>query len=181
MKHRKLRIAWSVGWGVLCVLLVVLWARSYNAGEMLYTPLNAEAVWVRTFKGQIMYQRMKVDKSTLVRGKWSVTFNSNEHYMQMQLGSRQWVWADDGSGTFSFASVPFYFLVVASIALSLAPWFAWRFSLRTLLVAATLVAIVLGTIAVWAQRSSLWVSVRSPTMRCACVAPTIGREAPCRI
>ena len=28
MKYRKLRIAWSVFWGVACVLLVVLWARS---------------------------------------------------------------------------------------------------------------------------------------------------------
>jgi hypothetical protein len=29
MKYRKLRIAWSVGWGVLCLLLVALWVRSY--------------------------------------------------------------------------------------------------------------------------------------------------------
>ena len=26
---RGLRIAWSVWWGILCVLLVVLWVRSY--------------------------------------------------------------------------------------------------------------------------------------------------------
>src|SRR3954469_7954745 len=29
MKHRKLRIAWSVAWGVVTVLLVTLWAQSY--------------------------------------------------------------------------------------------------------------------------------------------------------
>ncbi len=29
MKHRKLRIAWSVAWGVLAVLLIALWVRSY--------------------------------------------------------------------------------------------------------------------------------------------------------
>ena len=30
MKYRKLRIAWSVGWGVVAVLLIVLlWVRSY--------------------------------------------------------------------------------------------------------------------------------------------------------
>ena len=27
-RFRKLRIAWSVGWGVLAVLLIVLWVRS---------------------------------------------------------------------------------------------------------------------------------------------------------
>jgi hypothetical protein len=29
MRFRKLRIAWSVGWGVACVQLIVLWVRSY--------------------------------------------------------------------------------------------------------------------------------------------------------
>ncbi len=29
MKHRKLRIAWSVAWGIAAVLLIVLWAHSY--------------------------------------------------------------------------------------------------------------------------------------------------------
>ena len=29
MKFRKLRIAWSVAWGVVAVLLCVLWVRSY--------------------------------------------------------------------------------------------------------------------------------------------------------
>jgi hypothetical protein len=33
MKFRKLRIAWSVGWGLLAVLLVVLWVRSYSHRE----------------------------------------------------------------------------------------------------------------------------------------------------
>src|SRR4051812_22810683 len=30
MKLRNLRIAWSVFWGLACVLLVVLWVRSYS-------------------------------------------------------------------------------------------------------------------------------------------------------
>src|SRR6185295_19427494 len=29
MRFRKLRIAWSVFWGAACVLLIVLWVRSY--------------------------------------------------------------------------------------------------------------------------------------------------------
>src|SRR6478609_7250090 len=29
MRFRKLRIAWSVAWGLACVLLIVLWVRSY--------------------------------------------------------------------------------------------------------------------------------------------------------
>src|ERR1044072_1880010 len=30
MTFRKLRIAWSVWWGLACVLLIVLWVRSYS-------------------------------------------------------------------------------------------------------------------------------------------------------
>ena len=29
LKYRKLRIAWSVAWGMLAVLLIALWVRSY--------------------------------------------------------------------------------------------------------------------------------------------------------
>jgi hypothetical protein len=35
MKHRKLRIAWSVAWGVIAVLLVALWVRSYWRCDVL--------------------------------------------------------------------------------------------------------------------------------------------------
>ena len=30
MRYRKLRIAWSVAWGVVAALLCVLWVRSYG-------------------------------------------------------------------------------------------------------------------------------------------------------
>jgi hypothetical protein len=29
LRYRKLRIVWSVGWGIACVLLIALWVRSY--------------------------------------------------------------------------------------------------------------------------------------------------------
>ena len=35
MRFRKLRIAWSVGCGIVCVLLIVLWVRSYFHSEGL--------------------------------------------------------------------------------------------------------------------------------------------------
>jgi hypothetical protein len=44
--------------------------------------------------------------------------------------------------------VPFWFIVLISLALAAAPWLRtrWRFSLRTLLLATTLVAVVLGLV-----------------------------------
>src|SRR4051794_33980026 len=43
MKYRKLRIAWSVVWGLAAVLLIVLWVRSYWWQDTVYRPSsNAE-------------------------------------------------------------------------------------------------------------------------------------------
>ena len=36
MKYRKLRIAWSVTWGVAAVLLIALWVRSYSVHDVVY-------------------------------------------------------------------------------------------------------------------------------------------------
>src|SRR4051812_46809034 len=43
MKYRKLRIAWSVGWGVACVLLIVLWVRSFWWRDYAYARVVSSA------------------------------------------------------------------------------------------------------------------------------------------
>src|SRR5689334_9944534 len=45
MRFRKLRIAWSVFWGVACVLLVVLWVRSYSILDWCYFPATGAQVF----------------------------------------------------------------------------------------------------------------------------------------
>jgi len=44
MKFRKLRIAWSVAWGISCVLLVVLWVRSYRNQESCYMDIPPQQI-----------------------------------------------------------------------------------------------------------------------------------------
>src|SRR3954453_23888497 len=36
MRFRKLRIAWSVFWGLACLLLIELWVRSYFFADTVY-------------------------------------------------------------------------------------------------------------------------------------------------
>ena len=86
MKFRKLRIAWSVVWGLMAVLLAVLWVR--------------------------------------------------DHVMP--------------AGT--VREEPFFFHIQSKLAIlcsafALAPLFRWRFSLRSLLIAITVIAVVLGLVA----------------------------------
>jgi hypothetical protein len=54
----------------------------------------------------------------------------------------------DRSGGKLAIQVPHWLLVVTSGLMAAMPWLPWRFSLRTLLIATTLVAVVLGLI-VW--------------------------------
>ena len=42
--------------------------------------------------------------------------------------------------------MPHWFLVLVVATLSALPWFRWRFSLRTLLIVTTLIAVALGAI-----------------------------------
>jgi hypothetical protein len=41
-------------------------------------------------------------------------------------------------------NVPHWFLILGASTVAIAPWIRWRFSLRTLLIAATVVAVGLG-------------------------------------
>src|SRR3954451_11071314 len=41
MKFRKLRIAWSAACGIACVLLIVLWVRSYWCCYTVIVPLSS--------------------------------------------------------------------------------------------------------------------------------------------
>ena len=53
MRFRKLRIAWSVFWGLACVLLIVLWVRSYwFFDQFIHRRSVADYVAYTTFQGQ---------------------------------------------------------------------------------------------------------------------------------
>jgi hypothetical protein len=54
MRFRKLRIAWSVVWGVLCVLLIVLWARSFYIADIAMGNISASTAFTITSdKGKV--------------------------------------------------------------------------------------------------------------------------------
>src|SRR3954469_10763909 len=54
MRFRKPRIAWSVFWGVACVLLVVLWVRSYQQLDEARVPFSSSSqLVVQSFGGTI--------------------------------------------------------------------------------------------------------------------------------
>src|SRR6476619_8397745 len=53
MRYRKLRIAWSVVWGVVALPLVVLWVRSYWYDEWIYAS-HRMSVGAESVRGKLM-------------------------------------------------------------------------------------------------------------------------------
>jgi len=110
MRYRKLRIAWSVAWGLLAVLLCFLWPPPPrypfpNFGGGLDIPFRQDGFHWPT-------------RDELITGQWGPVWPFLWNHVR-------------------------YFLPI-SLVLSAAPWLHYRFSLRTLLIATTLVAAALG-------------------------------------
>ncbi len=139
---RYLRVAFSVACAVACVLLVPLWVRSYQARtsmEVLVTP------WSR-FEAHSLDGRLIVLKRDRVF--WSLEMMLaypadlfSELTKPSTCGFR---WYSDG--VFSALSITYCMLTFLCATIATVLWLPWscRFSLRTLLIATTLLAFLLG-------------------------------------
>jgi hypothetical protein len=146
MRFRYLRILWTVFCGIACVLLIALWARSYSHNEVLQMHTTSRLLLLHARRGRLAY--------------WNRVPYRNPQASRFLAEDMDDILQGSSPGTWGFGRVrvfpdsivfaPYWFPVLVSAALSTAPLFPWRsrFSLRTLLIATTLVAVVLGLI-VW--------------------------------
>ena len=136
MRFRKLRIAWSVAWGVVAVLLCVLWVRSYSAGFETTQNFNSNPRY--GLVGLILQSS---------RGEFALHLLTGNRYWlgipQFRLPGIQWTHSQP---YVVFVSLSYWLTTLASATLATIPWFPWSksFSLRTLLIGTTLVALLLG-------------------------------------
>jgi hypothetical protein len=149
MRYRKLRIAWSVAWGVVAVLLIVLWVRSYweidKYGKQL-PDANGFALLSRSGAVYCAIGDQEFAMDLDVTWRFILTRISVAEAVAERTTSRHFVIANDSMIT--IVRVPDLCLLGLTTALVAAPWLRSRFSLRTLLIATTLLAVVLGLI-VW--------------------------------
>ena len=149
MRYRKVRIAWSLGWGLVAVMVLTLWVRSFWWMQITHIPISDQ---VTVSFG-------------LLPGVCGVGLPTTHHGWETHKAvvKKDWgptVGYDYSSalmGTFVVNSreavVPCWFLFAMTVGAVTAPWLHWskRFSLRTLLIATTLLGVVLGLWA-WAMR-----------------------------
>jgi hypothetical protein len=150
MRFRKLRIAWSVFWGLAAVLLIVLWVRSYSRYDCV-TRFDANRVRTSLDSGSavICFAQFDYGKRSpvpiLTYGwRWERSQPIAEADAKPTGPSFQWDHEPVGLGV----SFPHWFPVLVFAALAMMPWVRWtkHYSLRTLLIATTLVAVVLGVV-----------------------------------
>jgi hypothetical protein len=155
LRFRKLRIAWSVFWGVACVLLVALWVRSYSWADFSRCPLGTQKTLGLGSSGGRLFLRTYPNNNAR-----TFTTDSERTVISLPTGwgrktSAQRPAANVKLPLFSYSSsqpydadlmFPHWLLVIVCIGIAASPWMLWRFSLRTLLIATTLVAVGLGAI-----------------------------------
>jgi hypothetical protein len=145
MKYRKLRIAWSVAWGLATVLLIVLWVRSNWWYETCHAPMGNSIFGGASVRGFII---LESDASPVLPIGYytcpamSVTLDLPQRFV--------WIYFTSTPTGFGFV-VSMWFALAMSLGAATVPWIRYRFSLRTLLIATTLVAVVMG-LAVWAAK-----------------------------
>ena len=150
---RYLRIAFSATCLVACLFLIALWVRSYWwADHVVQVNGNSATTHVYSNLGIVGISRTteSATQNEFTNAGWRYTVRSPAG-REFPLPKFEWYWAN---GEIS-VRLPTWLPAIAFVVAATALWIRWsnRFSLRTLLIATTLVAIVLGLI-VWLRQVS---------------------------
>jgi hypothetical protein len=138
MNYRKLRIGWSVAWGVLAVLLVAdCVTRQYRRADIeLIRRSGPGPTGVAIYRDKLA---LSWEPSAPYRPEWAGQINRYGFRYNMYSNGSWNVWG------------PLWLVSAVAASIAAVPWVRFRFGLRTLLIATTLVAAVLGLI-VWAAK-----------------------------
>ncbi len=138
------RIAWTAFCGMVAVLLVVLWVRSYRTTDFFQWSVDSR---IHAFLQS-------------VEGFWIIgtsdKLDSPDGLQSVSIVGRQFVptgFAKVVTSKSFLISFPYWVPLILASFLGGVPWLPYsnRFSLRTLLIATTLVAVGLGLIVLMVQ------------------------------
>jgi hypothetical protein len=146
---KSLRIAVTALCLTASVLLVALWARSYiYIVDIQTVPFANRTYQFYVSPGRMYFRTQRVDSEWL-SGFWQIRKSDSDFDNWNNPNSSAFYLSINQYGPGDLAlRFPYWFPVVITMALAAAPWLPWRFSLRTLLIATTLVAMGLGVFAV---------------------------------
>jgi hypothetical protein len=143
IRYRKLRIAWSVACGILCLLLIALWIRSYWIADALRGPQMTFA----SLFGRVAVSHFPLQEDGTPK------FNTNWEHETLPVedqvrkpGVRRLVFRRE-LGHISL-TIPYWLAAFTVVILATLPWLPCRFSIRRLLIGTAILSAVLGLL-VW--------------------------------
>src|SRR4051812_6330714 len=153
MRFRKLRIAFSVTCLIARVLLIAFWVRSYHFSDDCYGNIpGTDFIGAGSRLGYLFAlfndepsRDWGCHTTPLPDEIWRKDYRENE---PTKAPNRVLLGISYPPPSYVTLCVPYWLLVLLSTLLTTAPWIRWskRFTLRTLLIATTLVAVILGAI-----------------------------------
>src|SRR6476660_4929266 len=93
MRFRKLRIAWSVMCAIACVLLIVMWVRSYSHRDT-FEKIDALGITVCSIqRGTLMFARMlgNVAFDEIGHWNWTVDYEAIQSNFTAATYADEWI------------------------------------------------------------------------------------------
>jgi hypothetical protein len=154
MTYCKLRIAFSTTCGIVCLLLIALWVRSWSRLDRFDAPIGrllpGSTIAVASVRGVLMVgiQQKLHAAYPDPRLAWRVSSGPIDQAAIEHLKPGSFGFKVIRSKRENGIQLPYWFVAAVPATCAAMPWIRWsrRFSLRTLLIAATLVAVSLGLI-----------------------------------
>jgi hypothetical protein len=155
MRFRKLRVAWSVLWLAICLLLAFCWHRYDGRTEsgqffiwqqsgvgFLVSEGTASVKFGKSPEVMLLLHELRLDSVSFISHDLSRPIPPPEPVRTQPRPRFYW--------ELGYVRAPFWFWITIAAVIGAAPWTRPRFSLRTLLIAMTVCAAILG-LAVWAK------------------------------
>jgi hypothetical protein len=133
-------------------MLIALWVRSYYVLDEFSQPTSLDH-WVggSSIRGQLQLYNGDILIPALFKSGLR-SFDAKSGYAQSVIVDTDWEFSFDSINGW-YLLLPHWFLALLCATLAAAPWMPWpdRFGLRTLLIATTLIAVVLGLVVMFSR------------------------------
>lgn len=152
MRFRKLRIAWSIAWGLVTLMFILWWVRSHSRIDFVYgITSNRYQQSIHSMAGnvEVLYLLRKGE----TRGQSLPMSHASSPWDPSRMDHYLTPFAGNLERDCLAVSLPFWFLATTTALVGAGAWIPRQFSLRTLFIAMTFVAILPGLM-VWSRRNA---------------------------
>jgi hypothetical protein len=166
----KLRIAWSAMCGIICLLLIAVWVRSYGYHDIVEKRTSSWLLRGHSVQGLLCFSQVNPSRDPEYKTARDVSETLDDlayphPFLSLEINDSHPVIKFGGFFGLEYRDstdisravydisravyIPYWLPVLLSGVFAATPWIQWtrRFSLRTLLIATTLVAMLLGVVA----------------------------------